>query len=93
MYGTTNSILLQRVQKIENFAAKVCAGGARTSDHTTSLITQPAWLKIEEKVIFNVAANVFKIKADWFMQLPTKIKSRKIGTPHYNQPLGISHQN
>ncbi len=75
VYGTTSSTLLRRVQKLQNFAAKVCAGGARRSDHATPFVTQFEWLKIEKNVIFEVAFNIFKIKSklftDWFMQCPT----------------------
>ncbi len=49
VYGTTNSTLLRRVQKLQNFAAKVCVEGARRSDHATPFITQLEWLKIEKK--------------------------------------------
>ncbi len=55
--------------------AKVYAGGARRSDHATPLITLLKWLRIEKKVIFEVAVNIFKIKSklipDRFMQFPT----------------------
>ncbi len=66
VYGTTNSTLLRRVQKLQNFAAKVCVGGARRSDHATPFITQLEWLKIEKKMIFGVTINVFKIKNKLF---------------------------
>ncbi len=97
MYGTTNSTLLRRVQKLQNFAAKVCVGGARRSDHTTPFITQLEWLKIEKKIIFEVAINVFKIKNklfnDWFMQFPTnnEILQNRYTTRQHN--LYVSHTN
>ncbi len=46
VYGTTNITLMKRVQKLQNFAAKICAGGARRGDHATPFITQMNWLKI-----------------------------------------------
>ncbi len=49
VYGTTNSIFSRRVQKLQNFAPKVYAGGSRRSDHATPFITQPEWFKIEKK--------------------------------------------
>ncbi len=49
MYGTTNSTLLARVQKLQNLAAKMCALGARKSDHANPFITQLEWLKIEKR--------------------------------------------
>ncbi len=79
VYDTTNSTLLRRVQKLQNFAAKVCAGGARRSDHDNHLITKLECLKIEKKkVTIEVAVNVFIVKTmlfpDWFMQFPTNIQ-------------------
>ncbi len=63
------------MQKLKNFAAEVCVGGARRYDHPTPFVTQIEWLKIEKKIIFEVAINVFKIMnkifPDWFMQFPT----------------------
>ncbi len=52
VYGTINSTLLRRVQKLHNFATKVCVGGAGRSDHATPFITHLEWLKIEKKKIF-----------------------------------------
>ncbi len=51
VYGTTNGTLLCRVQQLQNFAAKICAGGARRSDHATPFIARLEWLKIDKKVI------------------------------------------
>ncbi len=100
MYGTTNSTLLLRVQKLQHFAAKACAGRAGRSDHATLFITQPEWLKIEKKAIFEVVViyNVFKMKSklflDWFMQFPTnnEIWQNKY-TTRQHQNLHVSHTN
>ncbi len=98
MYGTTNSTLIRRVQKLQNFAAKVCVGGARRSDRATPFITQLEWLKIEKKIIFEVAINVIKIKnklfPDWCMQFPTKreiLQNRYTTRQQHN--LYVSHTN
>lgn len=40
VYGTTNGTLLRRVQQLQNFPAKICAGGARRSDHATPFVAQ-----------------------------------------------------
>ena len=75
IYGTTNNTLLRRVQQLQNFAAKICAGGARRSDHATPFITQLKWLKTDRKVTFDVAVHVYKVKnklfPEWYMHLPT----------------------
>ncbi len=71
VYGTTNNTHVRRVQKLQNFAAEICAEGTRRSDHATPFITQLEWLKIDKKVIFDVAVTVFKVKnkifPDWFV--------------------------
>ncbi len=75
VYGTTNATLLHRVQQLQNFAAKVCAGGARRSDHATPFIDQLQWLKTDKKVLFDIAIHIFKVKMkmfpEWYMHLPT----------------------
>ncbi len=62
VYGTTNNTQMRRVQKLQNFAAKICAGGARRSNHATPFITQLEWLKIDKKkrVIFDVGFTVLR---------------------------------
>ena len=50
--------LIKRVQKLQNFAAKICIGGAQRRDHATPFITQLNWLKMDNKVISDVAPNV-----------------------------------
>ncbi len=66
VYGTTNATLLRRVQQLQNFAAKICAGGARRSDHATPFTDQLQWLKIDKKVCFDLAIHVFKVKMKLF---------------------------
>ena len=73
IYGTTNSTLLRRVQQLQNFAAKIYAGGARRFDHATPFITQLEWLKVDKKVTLDVAVHVFKVKnkqfLEWYLHL------------------------
>lgn len=97
IYGSTNNTLLHRVQKLQNFAAKICVGGARRSDHATPFITQLQWLKVKDKVVFDVAVNVFKIInkvfPETFLQLPTV--SEALHTRHTRQEhkLYVPHTN
>ncbi len=98
VYGTANSTLLRRLQKLQNFAAKVCAGGGRRFDLATPFITQHEWVKIEKKVIFEVAVNIFKTKSklfpDWFMQFSTinEILQNSYTTRQQHH-LSVSHTN
>ncbi len=46
VWGTTNSTLINKVQKLQNFAIKVVDGKARKYDHVTPLFKDLQWLKI-----------------------------------------------
>jgi len=61
IWGTTSNTQLDRVQKLQNFAAKVVVGGARKYDHVSPIIKQLKWLKIKEKNIYDTCVMVFKI--------------------------------
>ena len=52
---------LARLQKVQNFASKVATGRGRKYDHATPLIEELGWLKIEEKITYDVCVYVFKI--------------------------------
>lgn len=52
---------LGQLQKVQNFAAKVAAGRGRKYDYATPFINELGWLKIEEKVIYDVCLYVFKV--------------------------------
>ncbi len=60
IWGTTNATLLNNVQKLQNFAAKVAVGGARKYDHVSPIIKELRWLKIKEKHVFDTCTNMFK---------------------------------
>ena len=40
---------IQRIQKFQNFAAKVAIGNVKKYDHVTPCIRELKWLRIEEK--------------------------------------------
>ena len=75
IYGTASTTLLKQIQKLQNFAAKICIGGATRRDHATPFITQLKWLKIDKKIMYDTAINLYKIKTksypEWFVHLPT----------------------
>ncbi len=60
IWGTTNATLLNNVQKLQNFAAKVAVGGARKYDHVSPIIKEPIWLKMKEKHAFDTCTTIFK---------------------------------
>ncbi len=63
------------VQKLKNFPAKTCVGGARRRDNANPFNTQMSWLKTDRKVVFDVAVAVYWIQnnmyPEWFLHLPT----------------------
>lgn len=55
IYGTTNTTVMERVQILHHFAAKICAGGTGMRDHATPFIT----LKIERRGVYDVVEAVY----------------------------------
>ncbi len=75
IWGTTNSTLINKVQKLQNFAVKVADGKARKYDHVTPLFKDLQWFQIKDLITFNVVTRVFKQKIkdypDHILSLPT----------------------
>ncbi len=47
IWGTTKATLLNNVQKLQNFAAKVAVGGVRKYNHISSFIKELKCLKVK----------------------------------------------
>ena len=43
-----------RIQKLQNFAAKVALGGAAKSEHATPFLRELKWLKIKQQYKSNL---------------------------------------
>ena len=75
IWGLTSKHQLERAQRLQNFSAKVAFGGARKYDHVSPIIKELGWLKIEEKIINDIAVMVYNIRNDhvpqWLFSLPT----------------------
>ena len=59
IWGTTNVTLIHRIQKVQNFAAKVAIGGARKYDHVTPVMKDLQWLRIKDKYILEKCSLVY----------------------------------
>ena len=74
VWGITTSQQLERVQKLENFAAKVALGRGRKYDHATPLLKELNWLKIKDKVNLEICIFTYKIcnnlLPDWLFSFP-----------------------
>ncbi len=53
LWSNTNETLTQRVQKLQNIAAKVAAGGCKRRGRATPVVKELKWIKIREKVKFD----------------------------------------
>ena len=74
IWATTNSTQIGRVQKIQNFAAKVALGGAAKHDHVTPCFKELGWLKVKPKFYFELGVAVYNIinkrVPHWLLTLP-----------------------
>ena len=61
IWGMTTKSQLERAQRLQNFAAKVAIEGARKYDHVTPIFNKLEWLKIEQKVSYDICITVFKV--------------------------------
>ncbi len=74
IWGTTNSKLIDKVQKLQNFAIKIADGKARKFDHVTPLYEKFKWLKIEDCITFSLVVAIFKHRINTYpdhLPLPT----------------------
>ena len=52
---------MQRVQKIQNFAAKIASGKGRKFDHATPFISELGWLKMNKKCDYDICTLMYSI--------------------------------
>ena len=60
IWSPTTKEQILRVQRLQNFAAKVAIGGARKSDHVTPIFKELKWLNIEQKCRLESSSMVYK---------------------------------
>ena len=61
VWGSTSMINLNKIQKLQNFAARVAVGTVRKYEHISPFLKQLGWLKVKEEYKYNVASLVFKV--------------------------------
>ena len=75
IWGITTREQLDRVQKVQNFAAKVAFGGARKYDHVTPILKELQWMDIKSKITFDICTFTFKVISnmlpDWLFSFPS----------------------
>lgn len=60
IWGTTTTTVLNKAQKLQNFAAKVADGKARKYDHVTPIMKELEWLNVNNTITFNIAVIIYK---------------------------------
>ena len=70
VYNGTTNLNIQKIQKIQNFASKVALGYGKKYDHATAGINKLGWLKVENKIVYDICVFVYKVIHD---QLPPGI--------------------
>ena len=74
IWGTTNNSQKLRVQKLQNFAARVAVGGLRKFDHVSPAFEELKWLRIKQKHLFDTLVHVFMTihgnYPTWFSSFP-----------------------
>lgn len=86
VWGSANRTQIQRLQLLQNFAAKVAHGDARKYDHVTPIIKELNWMKIEKKIFYDLSTLMFKILKGklpkWVYSFPIVGDFRRQGTRH-----------
>ena len=74
IWGMTTKEQLERVQKVQNFAAKIAHGGARKYDHVTPIFKNLEWISMENKINFDISIFIYKVLnhllPNWLFNLP-----------------------
>ena len=60
IWGSANATQISRVQKMQNFAAKVAQGKSRKFDHVTPVLKELNWLNISKKITYDTLLTMFK---------------------------------
>lgn len=75
IWGCTNKTLINSVQKMQNFAAKIVIGGARKYDHVSPILKELEWLTVIDKYNLEKCAIVYRsvkgLYPDWHLNLST----------------------
>ena len=74
IWGAASKCNLQKIQKLQNFAARIALGNVRKRDHISPHLKKLEWLRIENKYIFDICVLMFKILNDsfpsWLYSMP-----------------------
>ena len=60
IWGTTNATLIHKVQKLQNFAARVSIGGMKKYDHVSPAFRELKWLRIKQMHFLETNIAIYK---------------------------------
>ena len=61
VWNGASKLNIQKLQHIQNFASKVAIGNGKKYDHATPYINKLEWLKLENKIVYDVCLFIYKI--------------------------------
>ena len=93
VWGSTTNVCINRVQKLQNFAARVAIGTVRKHEHISPFLLILGWLKMKDKYTFDVCVLVFKVLRnlvpDWLYDFITADSITGITTRQANNLVPI----
>ena len=96
IWGSTTKQQLQRIQKLQNFAAKVIDGKAKKYDHASPILNHLQWLTVKQKINFDLCVVIFKILHNllppWLFNL-VRVGDRRSRQTRFNNDLFVSRTN
>ncbi|XP_068240284.1 uncharacterized protein [Palaemon carinicauda] len=92
IWGSTTKQQLQRIQRLQNFAAKVIDGKAKKYDHATPILNNLQWLTIKQKIDFYVCVMIFNVLHNlippWLFNL-IRVGDRRNRQTRFNHDLFV----
>lgn len=74
IWGTTNNTLITKVQKLQNFTAKVADGKSKKFNHITPTLKELGWLNAKDKIIYDTGRAIYShlnhLHPDYLLSLP-----------------------
>ena len=94
IWGTSSNVYIEKIKKIQNFAARMAVQGVRKFDHITPTLQRLKWMRIKEKYTYEICLFTFKVLNDkfqnWLYHFPTVGNYRETLTKQ-NGNLFINH--
>lgn len=75
VWNGASKLNIQKLQNIQNFDSKVAIGNGKKYDHATPYINELEWLKIENKVTYDVCSFIYRILYEHIPQRILKLET------------------